>query len=108
MMIFARKMWSFAQTPLPNKLNTLHCAFCRLKGVLYYRNIFGSFGRGSVLFKPMLLSNPRCMYIGRNVCIRKGVRLEAVVIDPERPPELHIGNNVNIEQNVHIVFMGKV
>jgi acetyltransferase-like isoleucine patch superfamily enzyme len=48
------------------------------------------------------------MHIGKNVSIREGVRLEAVMIDPGNPPELRIGNNVNIEQNVHIVFMGKV
>jgi acetyltransferase-like isoleucine patch superfamily enzyme len=56
----------------------------------------------------MLLSNPQYMRIGSNVSIRKGARLEAIVLDPQKPPELHIGDNVNIEQDVQIVFVGKV
>jgi acetyltransferase-like isoleucine patch superfamily enzyme len=40
--------------------------------------------------------------------IRNGVRLEAVLLDPKNPPEIRIGNNVNIEQDVHIVAIGKV
>ncbi len=103
-----RKAQSFRAQPLPNKLNLLHWALGRVKGTLYYRRVFGSFGSGSVLFKPMLLNNPQYMHIGKNVLIRPGARLEAIVLDPQKPPELRIGDNVNIEQDVHIVVMGKV
>jgi len=102
------KLETFSERPFHDKLNALHGALCDLKGVFYYRRVFGSFGSGSRLYKPMLLSNPRFMHIGRNVSIRPGVRLEAVMIDPRNPPELRIGDNVNIEQDVHIVFLGKV
>jgi acetyltransferase-like isoleucine patch superfamily enzyme len=98
----------FLQLPFQNKLNFLDMLFYHLKGVLYYRRVFGSFGKGSVLYKPMMLSNPQFMHIGKNVTIRQGVRLEAVPLDPENPPELRIGDNVNIEQDVHIVFAGKI
>jgi acetyltransferase-like isoleucine patch superfamily enzyme len=103
-----RKIRKFLELPLPNKLNVLQMAFYRLKGALYYRRVFGSFGSGSVLYKPMMLSNPQFMHIGKNVTIRQGVRLEAVLLDPENPPELCIGDNVIIEQNVHIVLVGKI
>jgi acetyltransferase-like isoleucine patch superfamily enzyme len=104
----ASKLRKFFKLPFHDKLNALYSAFCYLKGVLYYRRVFGSFGSGSVIYKPMFLSNPRFMHIGKNVFIRQGVRLEAVLVDPENPPELHIGDNVNIEQDVQIVFLGKV
>ena len=102
------KMHNFMLMQLPDKLNYATALLVRLKGMLYYRRVFGSFGRGSALYKPMMLSNPRFMHIGKNVVIRPGVRLEAILLDPENPPELYIGNNVNIEQDVHIVFAGTI
>ncbi len=102
------KIRRFLSRPLPDKLNTLRVAYYRLKGILYYRHVFGSFGSGSVLYKPMMLGNPRFMHIGMDVVIRQGVRLEAILFDPEKPPELRIGDNVNIEQNVHIVCHSRV
>jgi acetyltransferase-like isoleucine patch superfamily enzyme len=103
-----RTIGSLLLSPLPDKFNLLSLVWYRLKGILYYRYVFGSFGKGSVIYKPTMLSNPRFMHIGHNVSIRRGVRLEAVVSDPANPPELRIGNNVNIEQDVHIVFTGKI
>lgn len=103
-----RKIRRFLGLRLPDKLNVLQMVFYRLKGVLYYRHVFGSFGKGSVLYKPMMLSNPQFMHIGKNVTMRQGLRLEAVLTDKENPPELHIGDNVNIEQNVHIVCHSRV
>jgi acetyltransferase-like isoleucine patch superfamily enzyme len=97
------KVRGFLGSPLPEKLNALELAYYRLKAILYYRHVFASFGRGSVLYKPMRLTNPRFMHIGKNVVIRNGARMEALVTDPENFPELRIGDNVNIEQNVHIV-----
>ena len=84
----ASKLRKFFKLPFHDKLNVLHTALYYLKGILYYRWVFGSFGSGSVLYKPMFLSNPRFMHIGKNVSIRQGVRLEALMIDPGNPPEL--------------------
>jgi len=98
-----REICGFFGSPLPEKLNTIELAYYRLKAVLYYRHVFASFGKGSVLYKPMMLTNPRFMHIGKNVVIRHGARMEAIVTDAENLPELRIGDNVNIEQNVHIV-----
>lgn len=64
--------------------------------------VFGTFGSGSLLFKPVLLGYPEYIHIGRDVLIRAGVRLEAVPVRVGRDPELRIGDSVNIEQNVHI------
>jgi acetyltransferase-like isoleucine patch superfamily enzyme len=105
--IFAR-IGRFLKWPLQEKLNYLESSFYRLKSAVYYRRIFGSFGSGSTLYSPMLLTNPQFIHIGNNVLIRKGVRLEAIASDPLSPPELWIGDNVNIEQNVHIVCHSRV
>lgn len=106
--MLSNKLRWFINRPLPEKLNLLHLAIYRLKGIVYYRRVFGSFGHGSVLYKPMMLNNPRFMRIGKNVVIRQGARLEAILLDPDNPPELFIGDNVNIEQDVHIVAIGKI
>ncbi len=80
----------------------------RLKSRFYYPLIFGTFGRSSVMFRPVYIGNPKYIHIGERVLIRPGVRLEAVVLNPDHPPELRIGDDVNIEQDVHIVTVGKV
>ncbi len=100
-----RKLFS---RPFYDNSNTFERLWYKLKGVIFYRHVFGSFGKGSVLYSPMLVTNPRYIHIGENTIIRPGVRIEAVVLDPANPPEIRIGNNVNIEQNVHIVAVGKI
>ena len=80
----------------------------RIRSRFYYPLIFGSFDKSSILGKPLSLVEPRYMHIGPGVTIRPGVRLEVVALHPERPPQLRIGCNVNIEQNVHIVCHHRV
>jgi acetyltransferase-like isoleucine patch superfamily enzyme len=98
----------FLKKPFHDKFNALHGVLCQLKGVLYYRRIFGGFGSGSRLYKPMLVSNPRFIHIGHDVSIRQGARIEVVLSNSSRTPVLLIGNNVNIEQNVHLVCHSKL
>ena len=60
-----------------------------------------SFGWRSRIISPILIVNPKYIEIGQNVLIRNGLRLE--VIDPQRDVVISIGDNVNIEQNCHII-----
>jgi len=94
--------------PLYDKWNLVELRLYRLKGLLLYRHIFKSFGKDSAIYCPMLIRLPKFIHIGDRVTIQKGVRLECVMVDPENPPEIHIGNNVNIEQYVHISAVGKI
>jgi acetyltransferase-like isoleucine patch superfamily enzyme len=80
----------------------------RLKSRFYYPLVFGSFGKNSVMYRPMLVRNPQFMHIGEGVIIRPGARLEAILVDPLRPPEVRVGNNVVLEQNVQIVTLGTI
>jgi acetyltransferase-like isoleucine patch superfamily enzyme len=66
-----------------------------------YKLLMYSFGYKSRIIKPMLISNHKYISIGDNVIIRNGIRLE--VVDPQNEVVIKIGNNVNIEQYVHIV-----
>jgi acetyltransferase-like isoleucine patch superfamily enzyme len=73
-----------------------------------YRLMFESIGAGSVVYRPGLLANTEYASLGRNVLIRYGARIEIVVHGCDWRPSLRIGNNVNIEQNVHIVCHDQV
>jgi len=56
----------------------------------------------------MLIANPQYISLGNNVAIRDGIRLEVVRSADGSSPRLEIGNNVNIEQNVHIICGSKI
>src|SRR5882762_9481004 len=75
----------------------------------YWRARLGALGPGSVLFKPLLVSNSRRISIGACSQIRDFARLEVI----HRPhlgwdASLRIGDRVLIEQGVHIVCQGSV
>jgi len=100
---------SFWERPFQEKLNALGRWSARLKGSAYYRHIFGSFGNNSMLFKPIILGNPQYVHIGENVSIQQGARIEVILSElNKRIPELRIGDNVNIEQNVHLVCHSRI
>jgi acetyltransferase-like isoleucine patch superfamily enzyme len=98
----------FVRAPWQDKVNLVHGLLVRLKTKVYYRYIFAEMGHGSLLYKPLLLSGTRYVRIGAGTLIRQGARIEALVLDPERPPAIEIGSNVNIEQNVHIVCTSRI
>jgi acetyltransferase-like isoleucine patch superfamily enzyme len=86
-----------------DRINALRLAYYRAKTQLWYAHAFAKVGKGSAIFRPMLLANVHHAWIGERVLIRQGARIELILTDPAAPPNLTIGNDVNIEQNVHIV-----
>ncbi|MGF6755972.1 acyltransferase [Paraburkholderia sp. GAS334] len=86
-----------------DRWNLLQLAWYRIKARVWYAHEFASVGEKTAIYRPMLLSNVRHASIGSRVLIRQGARIELIVTDPDRLPSLTIGNDVNIEQNVHIV-----
>ena len=73
-----------------------------------YRHTFGAIGGRTVVFRPGFVSNERHIYIGCRSLIRYGARLEVVLHGQDWEPVLKIGDNVNIEQNVHIICHDRV
>jgi acetyltransferase-like isoleucine patch superfamily enzyme len=94
--------------PWADQLNSWRALIVSLKTILYYRRVFGRVGRGTLVYSPMLLSNPRFVFIGERTLIRQGARIEAIVLDERNPPRIVIGSNVNIEQNCHLVCSSKI
>jgi|SRR5580658_4627145 acetyltransferase-like isoleucine patch superfamily enzyme len=89
-------------------INLAFSLWPRFKARFYYPFIFGSFGRGSLLYKPIFIGNPKYIHIGRGVRIAPGARLETIFSRPGRLPQLIIGDNVNLEQGVHIVCHNRI
>jgi acetyltransferase-like isoleucine patch superfamily enzyme len=102
------RLREFLGLPFYEKVNHLRVAYFLAKSHFFYRHIFGSMGRRCLIRKPVSLYNTRYIHLGDRVWIGTGVRLDAIVDKPSRVPELRIGNNVNIEQNVHIVCHNRV
>ncbi|HCV43753.1 MAG TPA: hypothetical protein DGH68_09745 [Bacteroidetes bacterium] len=65
---------------------------------------FGLFGQSSQIKNPVIVTNPDRIFIGNNVMVRDGARLEAVkeYAGVEHDPILKIGDGVSIELSVHI------
>lgn len=103
-----RKFNNFWDAPFLNKVHTLSNCWYKCKSVLLYRLIFKQFGSGSYIRKPMLLLGVGFVSIGERVLVRDGVRLEAIRVPGHKAPELVIGSDTNIEQNVHIVCHNRV
>ena len=75
---------------------------------MFYRPQFRAIGRATILRRPLLLVNPEFMTLGNGVIIRDGARMEALKTNLARMPSLVIGDNTNIEQNVHIVCHSRI
>lgn len=102
------KIGRFLSKPWYDKLKPIELQLYRLKVMLIYKWVFKSFGKRSVIYPPALIGSPRFIHVGDRVLIRKGVRLEAILLDPNNPPEIRIGNDVRIEEDVCIVTVGKI
>jgi acetyltransferase-like isoleucine patch superfamily enzyme len=83
---------------------TLKSFYRRLLTETWWRLRLGHLGQRSLLFAPMLVTEPDHISIGSHTSIRDGARLE-IVRSPGATwePRLEIGDGVNIEQGVHIV-----
>jgi acetyltransferase-like isoleucine patch superfamily enzyme len=101
--MWEKKLRTFWNAPFHNKLHSLSNFYYVIKGVVFYRWVFKEFGSGSCIRKPLLILNPEFVSIGERVAIRDGVRLEVVRSSHGRIPDLTIGDDTNIEQNVHFI-----
>jgi acetyltransferase-like isoleucine patch superfamily enzyme len=88
---------------LPKYINRIYRIYSVTRSRMLYGFTFSKFGYRSVIIDPILITNPHCISVGDKVLIRNGSRLEIVFDGKNDNPSISIGNNVNIEQNVHIV-----
>jgi acetyltransferase-like isoleucine patch superfamily enzyme len=106
--MFSSKLRRITSLPLYDQCNLASLYWYFAKGYWFYRPFFGSFGWKSAIYPPTLIGSPRFIHIGERVLIRNGARIEAILLDPGNPPEIRIDDDVNIEQDVHIVATGRV
>lgn len=102
------RLANFLSAPWSMRLHLLHALWRRIVTQTLYRGLFAEIGTGSVIYRPLLLANTECMHLGRRVLVRGGARLEVVRHGQDWVPTLEIGDDVNIEQNVHIVCHDRV
>ncbi len=70
---------------------------------------FGKVGKGTYCIKPIRIINGKDVSIGNNVSILHFLRLEVHRVDfINQAPIVRIGDNTNIEQNVHITAGSRV
>ncbi|GAB7536895.1 acyltransferase [Burkholderia sp. 22PA0099] len=108
MSVLPRSLARFGEANWLERINTVKRAYFMLKTRLWYAHLFERVGKGSVIYQPYLLANVQHATVGERVLIRAGARIELVVGETGVPPRLSIGNDVNIEQNVHIVCGSRI
>ncbi len=82
--------------------------YLKVIAALYYRILFREIGRGSVIYRPMLLLNTERVIVGKKVLIRNGLRIEVLDRPDQRKAFIEIGDNTNIEQHCHIICQNKI
>jgi carbonic anhydrase/acetyltransferase-like protein (isoleucine patch superfamily) len=102
------KILNILNEPLLNNFNRLLMLKYKLIHAIFYKSSFKHMGKGSLIINPMLITNSHHIEIGDSVFIRSGARIETYVTNMCKTPELIIGDNTNIEQNVHIICHHKV
>lgn len=104
-MILCSKLQNFIKLPYIEKKITL-----RKKILPVFKKSYGSYGRNSDIYKPIMVYNKKHIFIGNNVIVRNGARIEAVVNwnGIKYTPELILEDGVTCEQNLHIISAKKV
>lgn len=74
----------------------------------YFR--WGDKGKKVKIIKPIRILGKNNVYIGNNVCIRNGARIETIENwkSISYNPKIVIGNNVNIQQNIHMTCANRI
>ncbi len=81
-------------------LRRMHCLRVKLRNDL----VWGSFGKGSRVIRPMRIVGKRFVHIGAGTVIMHDARIEAVYSYGTETftPCIRMGDNVDIQQRVHI------
>lgn len=91
-----------------SRMNRVRNRWRRYVTALWHRRFFGALGPGTVIYGNCILENTEYVTIGARTTVRQGTRLEVALHGQAWEPALSIGDDVNIEQNVHIVCHDRV
>ncbi len=81
-----------------------------LRRVPLRRLFYGSCGKKSLIYNPLLITNKKNIYMGDNVFFRDGARIEIIKEwqNQKFDSKLVIGSNTSFEQNSHITSAGSI
>lgn len=85
--------------------------FGKIKTQLFYKLFFGKIGKGSVIVKADLISNPSHIFIGENTIIHSNARILCIThyrSGQNFNPRIKIGTRVNIQQGAHISCVNEI
>lgn len=101
-----KKLIAFLKRPLSDKVRIVKIKFL----FPFRKKCFGSFGKNSDIYKPMMIKHKKHIFIGRNVMIRNYARIEPIVEwhGEKYNPVIKIGDNVSVEQSLHLVCANEV
>ena len=71
---------------------------------------YGSYGKGSIIAKPIIISGKKNIYLGNNTRISIGARIECITKwkNQEFKSSIVIGDNTSFEQFLHMTCAGKI
>lgn len=101
----------FINKPIDEKISSIE-RFINRNIASRFNFGYQNFGKKSNIIKPIILYGKKYISIGSNTVIRVGARIEC--IDEwngktfEKKPSLIIGNNVKIEQRLHLICANSV
>jgi acetyltransferase-like isoleucine patch superfamily enzyme len=97
------KIKKFTNRPLSRKLQFLSSTYYKLKTQTFYKLMFKSMGKKSIIKKPMFLT-PEYISIGNGCYIWNDVRIEAVTSYAHKTfnPHIIIEDGVSLQQRCHI------
>lgn len=88
-------------------LHRIRFRYHRIKTQAFYKPFFKHIGPGSMIMKPIVLRNSKCISIGARCSFREGARIE-VIQQGSRVPSLTIGDDSTAEQGLHLVCSSRV
>lgn len=90
-------------------INSIKVAYWKTISRIWFSLFLKKLGHNSYIRKPLFIT-PQFIELGSNVLIRDNCRIEGVYLNnlKENTPNIYIGDNVNIEQNLHLTCSCKV
>lgn len=101
-----KKILKFIKYPVKRKVQSIRCKVLPI----FRKHHYFYYGKNSDVYKPIIISNKKYIFIGNNVHIRDGARIEAISEWENQlyNPFIEIEDDVTIEQGLHLTCANHV
>lgn len=99
-----KKINKFLNLSFSRKLWFLRNQYYKFKTQTYYKLLFNSMGKKSVIRKPLFIT-PDCITVGDNVVVWEDARIEGIYgyVQKQYKPHIILENGVSIQQRCHFI-----